>query len=120
MSFTKVDAEATAKKLSKKPRQSDYPRMEVKELKGGAHLIQQIWCQGRLIAKFGIKHGSNRNSSHGWVADELELPPRRMKEFAICSMSIDEMLEHFRERGYVELPGSDTTDDIDLEVRDEP
>lgn len=101
--FTKAHAEGTAKKLKTKPKTGGYPRLEIIEVKDGPHLIQQIWCNGVLVNLFGVKHGSSRNSSHGWVARNLNLSPHRMHEFAICTMSIDEMIEHFMAEGTIEL-----------------
>jgi hypothetical protein len=93
--FTKAHAQECAKKLKAKPENETLPRLVVKEVRGGAHIIEQIWCNDRLINKFGIKHGSNRNASHGWVARDLGLRPQRMFEFAVCTMTVDEMIEHF-------------------------
>jgi len=104
MSFTKSHALDTSKKLKTRPRKQNLPRLEVREVRDGPHLIQQIWCNGRFVNQFGIKHASRRDNSHGWVARDLELSPHRMYEFAICQMTVDEMIEHFAARGFLELP----------------
>lgn len=103
-SFTKAHAEDTAKKLKTKPRETTYPRLDVVESKEGPHLIQCIYCNGLFVSKFGIKHGSNRNASHGWVARSLNLQPNQMHSFAVCNMSIDEMIAHFIADGIIEEP----------------
>lgn len=101
MSFTKAHAEATAKKLTVKPVSNALPRLEVVTLKDGCHIQQRIFCQGVEIARFGIKHGSKRNASHGWVARRLGLSPRQMMDFAICQMSVDEIIQHFIDEGFL-------------------
>ncbi|MES2790101.1 MAG: hypothetical protein V4719_10795 [Planctomycetota bacterium] len=74
--------------------------------------MQQIWCDGEFILDFGIKHASNRNNTHGWVARELNLSPNKMYSFAICTMSIDEMIAHFIEDGTITASeGGDTPSD---------
>jgi hypothetical protein len=102
--FTKAHAEDTAKKLKTKPKGSQYPRLEVVESKEGPHLVQYIYCNGIYINKFGIKHGSDRNASHAWVGRDLNLPPHQMHSFAICNMSIDEMIAHFIADGMIDSP----------------
>ena len=51
---------------------------------------------------FGIKHSSNNNASHGWVRKQFGLSPHEMHEFAICHMSIDEMIDHLIEIGKIQ------------------
>ena len=104
MSFTKEHAESSAKKLKTKPKDNNLPRLEVLELKDGAHVVQQIWCNGKFVNKFGIKHAARRDNSHGWVARDLDLSPTRMRDFALCHMPIDEMIQHFVDQGLIELP----------------
>ncbi len=101
--FTKAHSEDAARKLKRKPKNTALPRLEVTELIAGPHRIQQIWCGGKLVNQFGIKHGSNRNASHGWFARDLNLSPRKAFEFAICTMSIDDMIQHFVSQGMIEF-----------------
>jgi hypothetical protein len=100
--FTKTHAEDTAKKLKTKPKGTTLPRLEVIEIREGSHLMQYIWCDGVVVNKFGIKHGSNRNASHGWVGRSLNLHPNQMHAFAICNMSIDDMISHFIADGVID------------------
>lgn len=90
--FTKDHAERAARKLKEKPRRTDLPSLTVAENKDGAHVIQLISCRGKLITKFGIKHGSKRNAGHGWVPKVLKLGPHQAVLFANCTMSVDEMI----------------------------
>jgi hypothetical protein len=93
--FTKAHAEDSARKLKSKPKDKTLPTLVVREVVAGPHRIQQIWCANRLVNQFGIKHGSNRNASHGWIARDLNLSPRKAFEFAACTRTIDEMIQHF-------------------------
>jgi hypothetical protein len=101
--FTKAHAEDAAKKLRDKPKTKTLPRLSVREVVAGPHRVQQIWCQNRLVSQFGIKHGSNRNASQGWFARDLNLSPRRAFEFAVCTMSIDQMIEHFIAQRFIDV-----------------
>ena len=101
--FTKAHAEDTEKKLKTKSKTDGHPRLTILEVKDGAHLVQQVWCNGQFVTKFGIKHASNRNNSHGWVRDAFDLSPREIYDFAICQMSIDDMIRHLILRGDIEL-----------------
>lgn len=102
--FTKTHAEEFAKKLKRKPVDEHLPRLEVREEKHGPHVIQQIWCDNKFISSFGIKHGSSRNSSHGWVARELVISPHDAFEFAICNIPLDWLIRLFVDRGDIALP----------------
>ena len=112
-SFTKTHAIDTAKKLKTKPKNERYPRLEVVENRAGAHVMQEIWCNGQLVNKFGIKHDPNRNNPHGWVARDLGLSPHKMREFAICHMTIDEMIEHFIDQGFIDVPETEEDTEVD-------
>lgn len=109
-SFTKTHAEDFAKKLKRKPADQHLPRLEVREVKDGPHVIQQIWCEGKFAYSFGIKHGSNRNASHGWVARDLSIRPHDAYEFAVCNITIDTMIRMFVDKGDIEMP-ADKSDD---------
>jgi hypothetical protein len=106
--FTKDHAEKFSKKLNSKPKDDSLPRLQVVVHVDNAHSQQQIWCGDKFIAAFGIKHGSKRNASHGWVARELSLQPRFAVEFANCSVSIDKMIDVMIEKGWIE--GLETKD----------
>lgn len=113
--FTKEHAEDFSTKLRRQPKDSTLPRLQIVENTAGAHAIQQIWCGDKLIAQFGIKHGSKRNAPHGWVARELDLRPHYAVEFAICNVTIDAMLTLFADRGWVDRLDSDGTKEATAE-----
>jgi len=107
MSFTKEHAEATAKKLKTKPDNRNLPKLEVIPLKDGAHIQHQIFCNGVEVVRFGIKHGSHRNATHGWIARRFGIAPHDMREFANCNMSIDAMIGHLMNVGIIPTPPRD-------------
>jgi len=99
--FTKDHAERTAKKLKEKPRR-ELPKLSITEDADAAHVVQLITCGGRLVTKFGIKHGSKRNAGHGWVPKALGLGPHQAILFANCTMTVDEIIQHFIDKGFIE------------------
>jgi hypothetical protein len=101
MSFTKDHAERTAKKLTQAPKDDRLPLLEVRQRRGSDHDVQQIWCQGKWIAQFGINRGSRRNAGHDWVPKTLKLSHIRAIEFAMCRMTVDEMIQHLLDKGLI-------------------
>jgi hypothetical protein len=99
--FNKDHAEKTAKKLKQKPQNTALPTLTVTEDRDSRHIYEWIWCGEQLVAKFGIKHGSQRNAGHGWVPRALKLGPHQAVQFANCTMTIDEMIEHLIAAGFI-------------------
>jgi hypothetical protein len=100
--FTKDHAERAAKKLKQRPANNELPRLSVREETDSAHVLQLVFCHGTLVTKFGIKHGSKRNAGHGWVPKALCLGPHRAVLFANCTMTVDQIVQHFIDSGLIE------------------
>lgn len=102
--FTKTHAEKFSKKLKTKPK-DDSLLLRILENRDGAHIQHQIWHGEKYIAAFGIKHGSSKDASHGWVARELQLSPKFAVDFANCNETIDAMIQKFVDKGWIESAG---------------
>jgi len=88
MGLSKDDALAIAKKLK---------AMIVTRRK--AHDLAQVWYRGKVIAMFGIRRGSRRDSGHGHIPPQVFLRPKQAQDLADCPMSRDDWLEQMERLG---------------------
>jgi hypothetical protein len=88
--LTKDDALNIAKKL----------HAEIKK-QSTHHDYACIYEAGQLVAKFGIRRGSNRNQGHGHIPSALKVRPRQAQDLAHCPMSRAEWIEWMQEKGYI-------------------
>lgn len=90
--LTKRHARAIAKKLGTVPHQK----------KGRPHELHQVFEDGKVIAFFGIRHGSKKDAGHGHLPSALHLTPRDTRLLADCPMSRKEWIGKLKEKGLVE------------------
>lgn len=91
MSISKDDAEAIARKL----------HAVLDSRKNRPHALAKIYHENRLIAHFGIRHGSSRNAGHGHIPNDLHVSFRDVKMLAQCPMSREQWIEKLREKGKI-------------------
>jgi hypothetical protein len=94
--ITRDHAERILDKLSKKPQKHESLIVETK--RGGKHNIHKFKYRGVFIGQFNIRHGSNRNEGHNFVARQLHLSQREGYDFAICDISLDEYIDYLEEK----------------------
>jgi hypothetical protein len=87
--LTKDDAYAIAKKLG---------AQESRE-KNSPHIIQLIYQHNKLIAHFGIRHGSNRNAGHDHIPKNLHVSMHFCFELAHCTKYLNDWLLEMTRRG---------------------
>ena len=59
------------------------------------HEVAQFWHDGKLIGWFGIRRG---NIGHDYIPQQLNLSTRQCREFKICHMSLDEVVQVLKEK----------------------
>ncbi len=69
------------------------------DTKGKAHDIASILHAGKVIAWFGIRRGSKKNSGHDHIPRDLFFSPNKCLGLANCPVSRDEWLERMKELG---------------------
>lgn len=87
MSFDKSDAEAIAGKLN------------ARIVRKTNHDIAQFWHHDQLIGFFGIRRGSN--TSHDYIPKQIFLSPKQCRDFRICTMTLEEVIELLKEKNII-------------------
>jgi hypothetical protein len=88
---TKQLAQAIAKKLG----------AVIKERPGKAHDLAEVYHEGRLVAHFGLRRGSNRELGHDHVPGQIFVGPRQARLLGQCPLSRDEWITILAEKGKV-------------------
>ena len=71
----------------------------VRQQAGKAHDIFGVFHEGRLIASFGLRRGSEKDKGHDHIPNDLHVGPGFAKAFAQCSKSKDDWLAVLRAKG---------------------
>lgn len=69
---------------------------------GGAHRVMGVFHNDKLIAQFGIRHGSNKDQGHGHVPRSIHVAPRFAKELSVCTKSHQQWVDLMKEKGHIE------------------
>lgn len=64
-----------------------------------AHDIALVYHEGKMVAHFGIRRGSNKNLSHDHITDQIFLRPRQARLLGQCPMSREEWVKIVAEKG---------------------
>lgn len=62
----------------------------------GAHKMAFIYHEGKLVASFGIRRGSNKEQGHDHVPGEVNLSTGKAKRLGQCPMSKEQWIEEMR------------------------
>jgi hypothetical protein len=76
-------------------------RAQKSSKKGRTHDDYFVFHEGRLIAKFSIRHGSEKDKGHDFISQAIYLGPHDAKLFAQCTHSYDFWVEKMREKGII-------------------
>ncbi|MBM3996594.1 MAG: hypothetical protein FJ303_20940 [Planctomycetes bacterium] len=69
--------------------------------KGRPHIDFFVSYQGRVVARFGIRRGSEKDKGHDYIPKLIHLTPHEAKPFAQCTLSYDFWVDRLRERGII-------------------
>jgi hypothetical protein len=69
-------------------------------LEAKAHRYAEVYEEGRLIAKFGIRR-SSKEKSHGHIPSELHITQKQCWDLRRCPLSREEYINLLREKGLV-------------------
>ena len=94
--LTKDHANLIAKKLNAEIRSKS------------AHDLAIIKHNGKRIAQFGIRRGSNKNQGHNHIPDGVHMTAHDTLLLAQCSISADQWIEMMKRKGLIEEPAKTT------------
>ncbi|MDG3007774.1 hypothetical protein [Paludisphaera mucosa] len=68
---------------------------------GGAHDLAQIHHEGKRIAQFGIRRGSNQDAPHEYIAGQINLSKPECDKMARCLVSRDDWIAQMKAKGHI-------------------
>ena len=69
----------------------------------GKHQTATLWHLGKLVLRFGIRHGSRTGQGHLVGQNHpLKLNATKALDLAHCTMSKDEYVEHLKSVGIIQ------------------
>jgi hypothetical protein len=73
---------------------------ELSEITGG-HTKASIFYEGKLIASFGIRRGSEKDKGHDFIQRQLYIGPHDAKLLAQCPLTRDGWIKKIRDKGKI-------------------
>jgi hypothetical protein len=64
-----------------------------------AHDQYAVYHGEVVIAYLSIRRGSEKDKGHDHIPKDLQISPNQAKRLAQCSWSLEDYLQHLRERG---------------------
>ena len=68
---------------------------------GKRHDFYSVLHAGKLLALFGIRRCSRRDTAHGHIPSQLHVSPHQARLLAQCPMSRDDWLNLMEEKGFL-------------------
>lgn len=97
MALNRDDAEKIAKKLGAKFKK-----------KTKAHDLWCVYSGKKVIARFGIRRGSNRDQGHDHIPRDIFETQHNAKMLALCPRSFEQWLANMDEKGKLPQEGQRT------------
>ena len=69
--------------------------------KNAVHDVYGVYHNDQLIAQFGIRRGSSKDTGHDHVQKELNVSTGFAKQIGTCKKYRSDYLAHLRERGHL-------------------
>ena len=79
---------------------ADKLKAETKKGRQG-HQVASIYHEGKLVAYFGIRHGSDKEQGHDHISRDLHVGPRDARLLAQCPLSREGWLDILRQKGQI-------------------
>jgi hypothetical protein len=68
---------------------------------GRAHDDYLVFYAGKLIAKFSVRHASEKDKGHDFIPRAIFLGPHDAKLFGQCDISYDAWVKKMKEKGII-------------------
>ena len=88
-----------ARIISKQHAEKIADKLQAKIQQGSKHDFAEIFHGGQLIARFGIRRGSEKYKGHDHIQKDLYLNGYQAKRLAACPLTREEWLEIMRTKG---------------------
>lgn len=66
---------------------------------GKRHDIFAVYHEGKMVAQFGIRRGSNKDLGHDYIPNHIFLGPRDTRLLGQCPLSREDWVKILREKG---------------------
>ena len=93
--MARIITKELAIKIAEKLKAQKSPR------KGRAHDDYFVFYQGRMITKFSIRRGSEKDKGHDFLCRAIHLGPHDAKLFGQCEISYEDWVENLRDKGII-------------------
>ena len=67
----------------------------------GGHTRASVFHEGRLIASFGIRRGSEKDKGHDFIHSQLYIGPHDAKMLAQCPLTREGWIKKLRDKGKI-------------------
>ena len=85
--------------LTKELAESAARKLEAEIEPGRRRDLAKVYHEGKLVAQFGIRRGSDRNMLHNYIAPQLHVSQREAYLLGKCPLSREEWLDIMRSKG---------------------
>jgi hypothetical protein len=76
-------------------------KLEAEIVRKGPHDIALVRHAGRLVAQFGIRHGSRKDAGHDFIPGAIYVRPHEALLLGQCPMSRQQWIERMIEKGHI-------------------
>ncbi|HSK78747.1 MAG TPA: hypothetical protein VLQ45_19990 [Thermoanaerobaculia bacterium] len=67
-----------------------------------AHHLAEFYYGGVLIASFGVRRASSKDTGHGFIPDALHISHHQTLELANCPLSYEQYVEILKAKGFID------------------
>jgi hypothetical protein len=72
-----------------------------KSKKGRAHELCTIFHNNQMVARFGIRHGSEKDKGHDHIPGQIHVGPHDAKLLATCEHTQQWWIQQMQEKGVI-------------------
>ena len=66
-----------------------------------AHHLAEFYYKGTLVASFGVRRASSKDTGHGFIPEALHLSHHQTLELANCPLSYEQYVEILKTKGLI-------------------
>jgi hypothetical protein len=69
--------------------------------KGSDHDVVQVFEDGKLVASFGLRRGSSKDSGHDYIPGQIHVTKKQALDLGNCPMSRVQWVEVLKEKNKI-------------------
>lgn len=66
-----------------------------------AHHLAEFYYKGILVASFGVRRASSKDTGHGFIPEALHISHHQTLELANCPLSFEQYVEILKTKGLI-------------------